>query len=62
MKKILGILICITVALVLCFSTASAQLMKTEGAAGGVTMLYSSPAADSTTVGYVTNGTQDPDA
>ena len=57
MKKILGILICITVALVLCFSTASAQLMKTEGAAGRVTKLYSAPAVDSTTVGYVANGT-----
>ena len=57
MKKTLGILVCITLALVLCFSTASAQLMKTEGAAGKVTRLYSAPAVDSTTVGYVANGT-----
>ena len=57
MKKHVMTMICICIALSLCFGMASAQLMKTQGAADSVTRLYSSPAADSRTVGYAAAGT-----
>lgn len=57
MKKSFVVMICIALMLALCLGSASTQLMKTEDAAGKVTRLYSGPSADSSTVGYVADGT-----